>query len=85
MSDKDKDQLAAEAHRDARKFGLKAHAWRVVLVVVSVAYWVVSKEPVAERTIMTLIAALSIQALVISEEGKAEAALSRAAGYENPS
>jgi len=80
----DNDRLVAEAHADARKFTLKAHFWRVVMVIICVVYWIISDEAYVERAMLVLLAALSIQALVITEEGKAQAALSRAAGYENP-
>lgn len=80
----DSEDLAKEARACARKFRLQAWAWRAAEIVISIAYWFVSKEPYAERFIMVLIAALSVQALVATYDGKAEASEAKAAGYENP-
>lgn len=78
------DQEAQQARDDAHRFRVYAWFWRIFLVVFCLVYFIISQEKMIERIMLVVLAALSIQALVATYDSKAEAALSRAAGYENP-
>ena len=80
----DFDALAAEAHDEAHRAKLTAWFWWVNLPVVTIGYWLISDEPVAEKAILIYLAAVSIIALAATYESKSKAAEAKAAGYENP-
>lgn len=80
MSDNEK---AAKAQAHAHKFRRWAWVFRAQFTLL-VPFWFVSVEPPAQRAMLSYLAALSIHALVVTYDGKAEAAEAASAGYENP-
>ena len=73
----------AEAEAAAKAFTRWAWVFRAQFVMLA-PFWFVSTEPVPQRAMLTYLAALSIHALVVTYDGKAEAAKARAASFENP-
>lgn len=81
----DKNSSEAEtARNDAAKFRRWAWFWRANVPVVCITYWLMSKSAVSEKAVLVYLAAASIIALVVTYDGKAEAAEARAASYDNP-
>lgn len=58
--------------------------WWAVLPVLSVTYWLVSKEPAIEKAMLVFLADVSVIANAVSYASKAQAAEAKAASYENP-
>lgn len=76
--------LAATAHAEARRARIMSIVWWAQLPVLTVVYWLVSREPVSEKAILVYVADVSIIANAVSYSAKATAAGAKAAGYENP-
>lgn len=83
MTPASKKKLIAEARSDARKYRLVAWFWRANVPPVVVSYFLVPRET-WEAVMLVYLAAVSIIALVDTNDGKAEAAEAKAAGWENP-
>lgn len=58
--------------------------WWAQVPVVCVGYWLISKEPTVEKSILVYLAAVSIIANAVSYAGKSKAAEAKAASYEHP-
>lgn len=79
----DPDAAALEARHDAERFRRWAWFFRANFLLL-IPFWLVSQEDIPQRAMLTYLAAVSIHALVVTYDGKAEAAEARAASYENP-
>ena len=79
----DPDQGAEQARKDEAKFRRWAWIFRAQFLTL-IPFWFLSDEQVPQRLMLTYLAALSIHALVVTYDSKAEAATARAASYENP-
>jgi len=79
VSDEDK---SAEADREAHRAQIMSWVWWAQIPVVTVLYWLLSKEPIAEKIILIYLANVSIIALAVTYTAKREAAESKKAGYE---
>lgn len=61
-----------------------AGVWWALIPCITLAYWFVSSEEVAERIINLIIADVSFAAMAVTYSSKAQAAEAKEAGYENP-
>lgn len=79
-----KKQKIASARAKARRAHILSLIWWATIPVLTIAYWLVSKEPPSERVINLVIADVSFAAMAVTYAGKEQAAEAEAAGYENP-
>lgn len=81
MSDDDKIE---EAKAEARRALLMSKVWWAQVPIITIGYWLISKEPPIEKVILTYLADVSIIANAVTYAGKAKGAEAKAAGYEHP-
>lgn len=75
---------AAGAAKEARRAQIMSWAWWTLVPIVTVGYWLISKEPPIERVMLVFLADVSIIANAVSYASKAKALEAKQAGYENP-
>lgn len=80
----DKDDRAEKAEQKAHRAEIMSVLWWLQVPIITIVYWMISKEPPIEKVILTYLADVSIIANAVSYATKAKALRSEAAGYSNP-
>ncbi len=76
-------EASKQAEKEAKRAMRLSYLWWVQVPIISVVYWLISKEPMIEKVILTYLADVSIIANAVSYASKAKALEAKAAGQSS--